>query len=143
VFQRQLPTSSLPAHLYLRAVKLLEDEGVLGGADGPSLFEGMMRELRLAFFRDLRDISKREVLDDIAAQLGIPGAPVARAIDDGRAFAELAYDAELQEQHKVAVTPALVLNDGRQLLNGNIGYRVIEANIRELVSNRAAAMSWC
>lgn len=64
-------------------------------------------------------------------------------IDDGRAFAELAYDTALQRTHNVPVTPSLVLNEGRQLLNGNVGYRVIEANIRELVSNRVAGMSWC
>jgi predicted DsbA family dithiol-disulfide isomerase len=140
---REVPTSSVPAHLYLRAVKLLEDEGGLEVGDGRSPFERLMWELRLAFFCDAKDISKRDVLDDIAERLGIPSAQVARVIDDGRAFAELAYDTELQRQHNVSVTPSLVLNEGRQLLNGNVGYRVIEANVRELVSNRVAEMSWC
>jgi predicted DsbA family dithiol-disulfide isomerase len=143
VFQRERPSSSVPAHLYLRAVKLLEDEGVLEAIDGPSPFERLMWEMRLAFFRDLKDISKREVLDEIAERLEIPIARVARVIDDGRAFAELAHDAELQRKHSVPVTPSLVLNEGRQLLNGNIGYRAIAANIRELLSNRVYENSWC
>jgi predicted DsbA family dithiol-disulfide isomerase len=143
LFCRNLPTSSVPAHLYLRAVKLLEDDGVLEVGDGPSPFERLTWELQLAFFRDLRDISRREVLDEVAGRLGIPGARVARVIDDGRAFAELSSDGELQRTHGVLVTPSLVLDDGRQILNGNVGYRVIEANIRELVSTRVAGMSWC
>lgn len=134
VFRRKLPSSSVPAHLYLRAVKLLEDEGVLELGDGPSPFERLMWELRLAFFRDLRDISKREILDEIAEQIEIPGDQVARVIDDGSAFAELAHDAALLRKHSVSVTPSLVLNEGRQHLNGNVGYRVIEANIREFLS---------
>ena len=64
-------------------------------------------------------------------------------IDDGSAFAELAHDAELQRKHGVSVTPSLVIDEGRQLLIGNVGYRVIEANVRELLSNRAARQSWC
>lgn len=143
LFHTQLPTSSTPAHLYLRAVKLLEDQGVLEVGDGPSPFERLMWELRLAFFRDGKDISKRQVLDDIAEQLSIPGTRVARVIDDGHAFAELAHDAKLQHEHNVSVTPSLVFNQGRQLLNGNVGYRAIEASIRELLSNRAARHSWC
>jgi predicted DsbA family dithiol-disulfide isomerase len=143
LFERFVPRSSVPAHLYLRAVKLLEDQGVIAVGDGPTPFERLMWALRLAFFRDLRDISRRDVLDDVAGRIEIPIAEVARVIDDGSAFAELAHDGELQRKHNVTMTPTLVLNDGRQLLNGNVGYRVIEANIRELLSDRVAAKSWC
>jgi len=143
VFRRQRPTSSLPAHLYLCAVKLLEDDGVLERGDGPSPFERLMWELRVAFFRDLMDISRREVLDRVAERVEIPTARVARVIDDGRAFAEPAHDAELQRKYTASVAPSLVLDEGRQLLNGNVGYRVIEANIRELLSNHVAETSWC
>jgi len=143
LFGQEIPRSSLPAHLYLRAVKILEDDAALDVGDGPSPFERMMWECRVAFFRDGRDISKREVLDELAERLGIPSARVAGVIDDGSAFAALAHDMELQRKHSVPVTPALVLNEGRQLLNGNVGYRVIEANIRELLARPVAAKSWC
>lgn len=33
------------------------------------------------------------------------------------------------------VSSTLIFNEGRQRLNGNVGYRVIEANIRELLHN--------
>ena len=49
---------------------------------------------------------------------------------------------QVQQDLKVPVSPALVLNEGRQLLNGNVGYRVIEANIRELLANSSVEASW-
>lgn len=140
IFRKNIPTSSVPAHLYLRAVKVLEDQGILDPKD--QKFERMMWQLRLAFFRDLVDVSQRGVLDEIARGLEIPVDEVARAIDDGRAFADLTHDAKLTRTFNVQMTPALVLNEGRQQLNGNVGYRVIEANIRELLTNRAAELSW-
>jgi len=129
VFHKQVPASSVPAHLYLRAVKLLEDGGVLEVGDGPSPFERLMWEFRVAFFRDLRDISRRQVLDDIAERLAIPSRLVARVIDDGHAFAELAHDTELQRRHDVRVTPSLVLDDGCQRLTG-VSYREIAATLQ-------------
>jgi predicted DsbA family dithiol-disulfide isomerase len=143
IFRKSIPTSSMPAHLYLRAVKLLQDEGVITSEEGLSPFERMMWEVRVGFFRDMSDVSSRDVLDEIADRIGIPVMEVKRVIDNGRAYAELAHDVELQRKYSVQVTPSLVLNEGRQHLNGNVGYRVIEANIRELLSKHPAEMSWC
>ena len=40
--------------------------------------------------------------------------------------------------------PTSVLKEGRQVLFGNVGDRVLEANIRELLREPAArAASWC
>jgi len=36
-----------------------------------------------------------------------------------------------------------VFNEGRQVLTGNVGYRVIEANVRELLHTLANQSSWC
>ena len=44
----------------------------------------------------------------------------------------------------VKCSPSLVLNEGRQTLYGNVGYRIIEANIEGLLREPAAgAASWC
>jgi hypothetical protein len=41
-------------------------------------------------------------------------------------------------------SPSFVLNEGRQKLYGNIGFRLIEAKIQELLrSPRADEASWC
>jgi len=43
----------------------------------------------------------------------------------------------------VEASPGFVLNEGRQVLFGNVGYRVLEANMRELIREPAAgAASW-
>ena len=36
-----------------------------------------------------------------------------------------------------------MLNEDRQRLTGNVGYRVIEANVRELLERPSAQHSWC
>ena len=128
----------MPAHLYLRAVKLLEDEGVI-----EATFVPMIWEVRVAFFRDLVDISKREHLNAIAERNGVPIGDVTRLLESGRAHAEYDHDARLQRDYDVRVSPSLVLNEGRQQLNGNVGYRVIEANVHELLRKPADEMSWC
>ena len=40
-------------------------------------------------------------------------------------------------------SPTMLLNEGRQQLTGNVGYRVIEANVRELLESPDAKLSWC
>jgi predicted DsbA family dithiol-disulfide isomerase len=142
IFRKEIPSSSSSAHLYLSAIKLLEESGTIA-RDGQSAFERVMWQVREAFFRDLVDVSRRDRLDAIAEQEGIPLDEISKIIDSGQAFAELSHDMDLQREYKVSVTPTLVFNEGRQQLNGNVGYRVIEANIRELINKPAGEMSWC
>ena len=41
-------------------------------------------------------------------------------------------------------SPSFVLNEGRQKLYGNVGYRILEANIHELLRAQPADQaSWC
>ena len=40
-------------------------------------------------------------------------------------------------------SPTWVLNEGRQLLYGNVGYRILNANIEELLKNPGNEASWC
>jgi predicted DsbA family dithiol-disulfide isomerase len=138
VFRDPCPVSAIPAHQYLRAVKLLEDEGVI-----EATFVPMTWDVRVAFFRDLVDISKRKHLDAIAERHGVPIGDVTRHLESGRAHAELDHDARLQREYNVKMSPSLVMNEGRQQLNGNVGYRVIEANVHELLRKPANEMSWC
>jgi predicted DsbA family dithiol-disulfide isomerase len=64
-------------------------------------------------------------------------------MDSGDAYARLSKDLDLVKEHTVTVSPTLIFNEGRQRLNGNVGYRVIEANIRELINNPPGEQSWC
>lgn len=128
------PASSLPAQLHLKAV-------ALAAPDAAAAFE---TALRRAFFVEARDIAQAAVLADIIAALGIDAAGVAAALADGRAHAALARDHADAAAAGVTGSPTLVLNDGRQKLFGNIGYRLIEANVEELLRAPAAdRASWC
>jgi predicted DsbA family dithiol-disulfide isomerase len=64
-------------------------------------------------------------------------------IDSGEAYALLSKDFDLVKEHTVTVSPTLIFNEGRQRLNGNVGYRDLEANIRELFNHPAGEQSWC
>ena len=80
---------------------------------------------------------------EIAEKLGLHIAKIQAQIDNGEAYAQLFKDFDLVKEHTVTVSPTLIFNEGRQRLNGNVGYRVIEANIRELLHNPPEEQSWC
>lgn len=139
VWTTQAPRSSLSCHLFLCAVRSCEREQRLPvGA-----FDRATWALRAAFFESVADVSDRTVqyaaLEGHAMAIG----PVEAAIANGEAYAELARDLDLAREHAVTVSPTLIFNEGRQRLNGNVGYRVIEANIRELLRSPAGELSWC
>jgi hypothetical protein len=50
---------------------------------------------------------------------------------------------ELKEENKLEGSPSFILNEGRQKLFGNVGYRIIEANVAELLENQGNQASWC
>ena len=69
---------------------------------------------------------------------------VLEVIDSGVAHADLEADRRDQQALMVQGSPTFILNEGRQKLYGNVGYGVIEANIKELLRSPAAgAASWC
>jgi len=138
-FKDHVPVSSLPCHLFLCAVRLWEAEGGAPGASRRATWE-----LRRALFEDRAQIVHRKVQLEAAERLGIPAAEVERRLDSGAAHAELSRDLERARDLDVRVSPSLVLDEGRQRLNGNVGYRIIEANIRELLREPTATQaSWC
>ena len=59
------------------------------------------------------------------------------------ADAALAEDHEAAGQHGITGSPTYLLNEGRQKLYGNVGYRLIEANVEELLRDNSDRASWC
>jgi len=128
------PASSTPAHLVLKAVQRA----------CPASTDDVMRGIRRAFFAECRDIARRDVLDSILEEQGVSVQACREVIDSGQAFADLEADAHDRTELKVPGSPTYILDNGRQRLFGNVGYRVIEANIRELLRSPAAGMAcWC
>lgn len=141
IWVRDTPRSSLPAHLFLCALKLLEP--AQAGAGGGTAFERAAWAVREAFFRDLVDVSKRDELMKIAEQLNLPVGEIEKILDTGTAHALLSEDIAMARDQSVRASPTLLFNEGRQVLTGNVGYRVIEANVRELLRTPVDQSSWC
>jgi len=142
IWQRDAPRSSMPAHLFLYAVKLLDLQQP--GPDGRSTLERAAWTVREAFFRDLVDISRQGELLAIAEKLELPAAKIQAILDSGAAHALLSEDITAAREQSVRASPTLLFNEGRQVLTGNVGYRVIEANVRELLRRPTDYQtSWC
>jgi hypothetical protein len=58
-------------------------------------------------------------------------------------MAEVCRDIELRDEYKIEGSPTYYLNQGRQKLYGNVGYRVVSANLRELLERPGHQASWC
>lgn len=139
------PATSMSPHLYMKALQQWSREaGALEGQSASSIFDQVMWGFRCAFFRDCRDISLWDVQRDIAQSLGVDIIAVEKHIHSGAAFAQLATDYQDADRMKIEGSPSFVLNEGRQKLYGNVGFRIIEANIQELLrAPHGDQASWC
>jgi predicted DsbA family dithiol-disulfide isomerase len=142
------PTTSAAAHEILCAARLLESEGRIDPArrdelGGRTHLEEAIWRVRSAFFAEARDISDKDVLREILSEAGLPSAAIDAKLRSGEAMAELCRDIELRDEHNIEGSPTYYLNQGRQKLYGNVGYRVVSANLRELLERPGHQASWC
>jgi len=136
------PTTSIMAHVTLKAAQLHETKKSPGAATPRS--DALAQRVREAFFAQGQDISDLTVLRRLAQDNGQDWAKVAAYIEDGRAHAALHSDELEKERLQISGSPTLVMNDGRQKIYGNVGYKVMEANVAELLSNpKSGDASWC
>ena len=134
IWVKTCPASSTPAHLMLKAVQRVQ----------PSQLDPVLKRIRRAFFVDCEDIGRWSVLESIVEGQGIEMDRLRGAIESGVAYADLEADQRGRTTLMVPGSPTYILNNGRQRLFGNVGYRVIEANIKELLHSPAAGFaSWC
>ena len=91
VWMRDTPKSSMPGHLMLCAVRLLEASGTVT----PGTLGRTAWALRLAFFRDGEDISSHEVLVRVGREIKLPLREIEHMLDSGAAHAALAEDLDL------------------------------------------------
>jgi len=139
VWLSNTPESSMPTHLFLCAVRVLEE----GGELEPGTLARALWTLREAFFTECAPLSDRATLLGLGERIGISNAPVERLLDNGRAHAALSEDLDFTRDQSIRASPTMILNEDRQRLTGNVGYRVIEANVRELLDSPDNQQSWC
>jgi predicted DsbA family dithiol-disulfide isomerase len=135
VWSKVRPKSSASPQLYIKAIELLE-YGVTEASFPNRLSNCAAKELRTAFFAEAEDISDWTVQSSISEKIGVDFDKVRKKIETGEAIAKLAADYELGQSLHVQGSPTYILNDGRQILFGNISYRILEANVSELLSER-------
>jgi len=148
VWLKVQPKSSVQTHLFIKAVQLLAAQGVIDNGSssdyfGRSTAEEFIWRCRIAFFRDGQDISDFTVLYTLAEPLGISREQLEPLLMKGEAMAALCLDKELCEKNKVEGSPTFILNEGRQKLYGNVGYKILESNVHEVIHRPYNQASWC
>ncbi|MEF8792812.1 MAG: DsbA family protein [Thiohalorhabdus sp.] len=149
VWRDTAPASSTPGHLFLKAVQLLYERGEIASGPQPelggrSLPEEAAWRLRHRFFTGAEDIARTEVQDEVAVELGLPLDDLRAIYANGAAHAMLHADLVERDRYQIPGSPTLLMAGGRQRLFGNVGYRILEANVRELLQNpRSGQASWC
>lgn len=145
---KTIPKSSATSHYFLKAIQLLEQKSIISNQPdaqygGNTLFEEITRNIRQAFFRDGLNIGDETVLFDIADKFDIPIHLIVKHMRNGEAMAAMCRDVELCKKYNIEGSPTYILNEGRQKLYGNLGYKIIEANVQEILSRPQNQASWC
>jgi predicted DsbA family dithiol-disulfide isomerase len=140
------PATSAAPHLFVKGAQMVE----MVEADAPTKPYAERDDVRVAwalrraFFAEGRDVAAREVQHEVAADLGLDAAAIEEAACTPEALRLLVRDYGLAQKDKVEGSPTILMNEGRQVLFGNVGYRVIEANVKELLRQPAPdEFSWC
>lgn len=147
IWLKNQPTTSISCHVFCKALQLLESQGELDvtstqGSHGTP-FENYAWQARVAFFKDLLNIADLKILIQLAEQQNLPVGKILEKINNGEAYAAMANDIQLENSYHISGSPTLVFNEGRQTIYGNVGYRVIQANMKELIHQPDRQASWC
>ncbi len=137
------PKTSGTSHLFLKAIQCYV-ESSNDQSNKKDLVKAIEWGIRLAFFRDARDVSNMEVLFDIAQKYSVNKNAVEQYLDNGSAMALFCSEMAMKETYKLEGSPTYLLNEKRQKLFGNVGYKIMEANVAELLcDNSEDQASWC
>jgi len=134
IWQTVRPFSSAPAHEVLKAVEISHS-----GAAAES-FANVLRE---RFFTGPTDISRLDTLLDLAEDQGLNIEQLNSNLNSGAALAEVMRDYQMAQTQGIKGSPSWVFDGGRQILYGNVGYRVLRANAAELLRQPQEEASWC
>ena len=134
IWREVRPYTSATAHLVLKAAELQKP------VDNVNSLAVLLRK---SFFVDALDVGNVQVVLEIADDAGFDRVDLEEKIKAGQAMAALVAAYERARELRIKGSPSWVLNNGRQLLYGNVGYRVLNANIEELLRSPVNEASWC
>ncbi|WP_197479324.1 DsbA family protein, partial [Oleiphilus sp. HI0132] len=110
------PKSSLNAHLVLKACEL---------AYSPQRSADLMLLVQKSFFVDNLDVGLLDNVLLLAKQSGMDSDALKTLIDEGDAAALLMSDYQKAAELNIKGSPSWIMNNGRQELFGNVGYRIL------------------
>lgn len=140
VWTKTQPRTSSSVHLFLKAIQLLDGDAAFTDLTSTKAIS----KFRSALFAEARDISDWKVQGEIAEELGLDVENIKAKIHSAEAAASLDADLKLAETLGIKGSPTFVMNEGRQVLFGNVGYKLIEANVEELFREKDEDIaSWC
>ncbi|MEW6990015.1 DsbA family protein [Colwelliaceae bacterium 6441] len=123
------PTTSTNAHLVLKAIEL---------AYSSQKSSEMALVFRQAFYTNALDISDLNILNQLLIQKNLDATLIKSHIDNGTAIAALMADYQEAKQQALKGSPTYIIDNGRQVLYGNVSYSVLLANVKaHLVSESA------
>jgi predicted DsbA family dithiol-disulfide isomerase len=134
VWKKVRPLTSANAHVVLKAVALTYSS---------EMSEKLFQLMQKSFFVDSLDIGQLEVVISLAEKAGLDREKIKSSIDTGKATAALMQDYKKAKDLNVQGSPSWLMNNGRQTLFGNVGYRILNANIKEILEHPAQEASWC
>jgi len=134
IWQSVRPNTSANAHLILKATEL---------SYGKEKSIELALLIRKAFFVDNQDVGELKVLFSLVELVGLNVEPVNKALNDGSAMASLMADYQQAKTLSLKGSPSYIIDNGRQVLYGNVGYRVLLANIEEHINQPVEEASWC
>lgn len=128
------PQSSALTHCYIKAVALAYGEVAAKDYD---------RKVRESFFSKGQNVGESAILESVLASTLPETDPALKRIATGEAIAAVMADYQASRLLNIKGSPSYVMDNGRQVLFGNVGYRVIHANVEQLLKNPAGEASWC
>jgi len=134
IWKNVRPLTSSNAHLVLKAVEL---------AYSVDVSSGLALLIQKSFFVDLVDIGDLRKVLLLAEQSNLSVDRINELIGNGAAGAALMQDYHKAKDLNIKGSPTWIMNNGRQELFGNIGYRILSGNIKEVLARPQHEASWC
>lgn len=134
IWHKIRPNTSANAHLVLKAIELSYSKE-------KSIEMALL--IRRTFYIDGQDIGQLSLLFSLLETVGIDCVRINKKLNDGSAMASLMADYQQAKALSLKGSPSYIIDNGRQVLYGNVGYRVLLANIEEHLIKPIEEASWC
>lgn len=128
------PSSSISCHLFIKAAELSLINNENDSTPVNNKLSQLIWQLRVEFFQNVVDVSNLKEQFSIANSLGFSIIEIQGFIESGEAMAALDIDRQIKEHHNLKGSPSIILNEGRQILYGNVSCDVISANVQALLN---------